>query len=145
MAQTFVQTAQLLHQRFPQARFLVPLVSRETRLHFETELWRNGAQELPLTLLCGHAQEAVAAADGVLVASGTATLEVALLKKPMVITYKMSPKSWRIMRHMGYQPWIGLPNILLLVGIFVAIIYGIVKVQQAQREIRAHDGLVECR
>lgn len=112
MAQTFVQTAQLLHQRFPQARFLVPLVSRETRLHFETELWRNGAQELPLTLLFGHAQEAVAAADGVLVASGTATLEVALLKKPMVITYKMSPKSWRIMRHMGYQPWIGLPNIL---------------------------------
>lgn len=47
-----------------------------------------------------------------LVASGTATLEVALLKKPMVITYKMSPNSWRIMRNMGYQPWVGLPNIL---------------------------------
>lgn len=112
MAQTFIQTAKLLHQRFPQARFLVPLVSRETRLFFETELWRNEAQELPLTLLFGHAQEAIAAADGVLVASGTATLEVALLKKPMVITYKMSPNSWRIMRNMGYQPWVGLPNIL---------------------------------
>ena len=112
MAQTFIETAKLLHQRFPQARFLVPLVSRETRLFFESELWRHGAQDLPVTLLFGHAQEAMAAADGVLVASGTATLEAALMKRPMVITYKMSPKSWHIMRNMGYQPWVGLPNIL---------------------------------
>ena len=51
-------------------------------------------------------------ADAVLVASGTATLEVALFKKPMVIAYKVMRASWEIMRHMGYQPWIGLPNIL---------------------------------
>ncbi|MEN9357158.1 MAG: tetraacyldisaccharide-P synthase [Pseudomonadota bacterium] len=112
MAQTFIETAKLLHQRFPQARFLVPLVSRETRLYFENEIWRHQAQDLPITLLFGHAQDAMAAADGVLVASGTATLEVALAKKPMVIAYKMSPHSWRIMRNMGYQPWVGLPNIL---------------------------------
>lgn len=112
MAQTFIETAKLLHQRFPQARFLVPLASRETRLIFETELWRCEAQDLPLTMLFGHAQEAMAAADGILVASGTATLEAALMKKPLVITYKMSPISWRIMRNMGYQPWVGLPNIL---------------------------------
>ena len=112
MAQTFIETAKLLHQRFPQARFLVPLVSRETRLYFENEIWRHQAQDLPFTLLFGHAQDAMAAADGVLVASGTATLEVALAKKPMVIAYKMSPHSWRIMRNMGYQPWVGLPNIL---------------------------------
>jgi lipid-A-disaccharide synthase len=79
---------------------------------FETELWRCEAQDLPLTMLFGHAQEAMAAADGILVASGTATLEAALMKKPLVITYKMSPISWRIMRNMGYQPWVGLPNIL---------------------------------
>ena len=54
----------------------------------------------------------MASADAVLVASGTATLEVALFKKPMVIGYKMMRASWEIMRHMGYQPWIGLPNIL---------------------------------
>jgi lipid-A-disaccharide synthase len=54
----------------------------------------------------------MAAADAVLVASGTATLEVALFKKPMVIAYKMMRASWEIMRHMNYQPWIGLPNIL---------------------------------
>jgi len=54
----------------------------------------------------------------VLVASGTATLEAALLKRPMVIAYRMSPWSWRIMRHMNYLPWVGLPNILS--GRFVA-------------------------
>jgi lipid-A-disaccharide synthase len=48
----------------------------------------------------------------VLVASGTATLEVALHKKPMVIAYKVVWASWQLMRHMGYLPWIGLPNIL---------------------------------
>lgn len=113
MARTFIETAKQLLQRFPEARFLVPLTSRETRLAFETELWRAEAQDLPCTLLFGHAQEAMAAADGILVASGTATLEAALFKKPMVIAYKMSPHSWRIMRNMGYQPWVGLPNILV--------------------------------
>lgn len=112
MAKTFIQTASLLHQRFPKAHFLVPLVSRETRIQFENALWQNGAQELPLTILFGHAHDAMAAADAVLVASGTATLEVALFKKPMVVTYQMSPWSWRMMRHMKYQSWVGLPNIL---------------------------------
>lgn len=112
LAETFIETARLLHQRFPQARFLVPLASRETRLQFENELWRLDAQELPVTLLFGHAHDAMGSADAVLVASGTATLEAALLKKPMVICYKMSPWSWRLMRRMKYQPWVGLPNIL---------------------------------
>lgn len=112
MAKTFIETAVLLHRRFPQAQFLVPLISRETRLQFEIALWENGAQELPLKILFGHAHDAMAAADAVLVASGTATLEAALFKKPMVIAYRMSPWSWRLMRRMKYQPWVGLPNIL---------------------------------
>ena len=112
MAATFIETAQRLHGRFPQAHFLVPLVTRETRTQFETALWAAGAQELPLTLLFGHAHDAMAAADAILVASGTATLEAALYKKPMVIAYRMSPWSWRLMRRMRLQPWVGLPNIL---------------------------------
>jgi lipid-A-disaccharide synthase len=112
MADTFIETARYLHQRFQQARFLVPLATRETRDLFELALYRRAAQELPITLLFGHAQDAMGAADGVLVASGTATLEAALLKRPMVIAYRMSPWSWRIMRRMKYQPWVGLPNIL---------------------------------
>jgi lipid-A-disaccharide synthase len=60
----------------------------------------------------GRSHDALAAADAVLVASGTATLETALFRKPMVIAYRMSWLSHRIMRRMGYLPWIGLPNIL---------------------------------
>ncbi|MBL8488764.1 MAG: lipid-A-disaccharide synthase [Rhodocyclaceae bacterium] len=112
MAGLYVETAMLLHQRFPAAQFLVPLVSRETRAIFEEAMWSKGAQELPFKLLFGHAQDALAAADGALVASGTATLEAALTKTPMVIAYRMSPWSWRLMRRMRYQPWVGLPNIL---------------------------------
>jgi lipid-A-disaccharide synthase len=60
----------------------------------------------------GHSHEALAAADLALVASGTATLETALYKTPMVIVYKMSPITWHIMRRMLYLPYVGLPNIL---------------------------------
>lgn len=112
MADTFVATAKLLHARNPAMRFLVPLTSAETRQQFETAVWRQKAGELPFTLMFGHAIDALTACNVALVASGTATLETALVGRPMVITYKISPWSWRIMRRMGYQPWIGLPNIL---------------------------------
>ena len=112
MADTFVATAKLLHARNPAMRFLVPLTSAETRRQFETAVWRQKAGELPFTLMFGHAIDALTASNVALVASGTATLETALVGRPMVITYKISPWSWRIMRRMGYQPWIGLPNIL---------------------------------
>ena len=112
MAETFVETAKLLLERYPGLQFLVPLVSRETRLQFETALWKLKADELPFTLMFGHAADAVAASDAVLVASGTATLETALVGRPMVIAYKMSPWSWWLMRSMRYLPWVGLPNIL---------------------------------
>jgi lipid-A-disaccharide synthase len=112
MAETFIEAAKLLLVRFPKVQFLVPLISRETRLQFEIALWKCKADELPFTLMFGHATEAIAASDAVLVASGTATLETALVGRPMVIAYKMSPWTYRIMRGMGYLPWIGLPNIL---------------------------------
>jgi lipid-A-disaccharide synthase len=112
MAASFIRTAGLLRERFPAAVFLVPLVSRETRNLFENEIWVQNAQEWPIKMLFGHAQDALAACDAALVASGTATLEAALLKAPMVIAYRMSPWSWRLMRRMRYQPWVGLPNIL---------------------------------
>jgi len=112
MADTFIETAKRIHTRMPRAQFLVPLATRETRLLFETALYRLEALELPVTLLFGHSHDAMAAADTVLVASGTATLEAALLKRPMAIAYRMAPFSWRLMKRMKYQPWVGLPNIL---------------------------------
>jgi lipid-A-disaccharide synthase len=112
LALTYIETARLILNKLPDARFLVPLASRETRMIFQQVLFDCDAQELPITLLFGHAQDAMIAADGVLVASGTATLEAALLKRPMVITYRMPAISWWLMKRKGYQPYYGLPNIL---------------------------------
>lgn len=112
LAEDFIAAAKLLHEKNPALRFLVPLVSAETRQQFETARWRQKADELPFTLMFGHATDALTACDVALVASGTATLEAALVGRPLVIAYKVSPWSARIMRRMGYQPWIGLPNIL---------------------------------
>ena len=112
MGGLFVDTALRIAATVPEAVFLVPLATRETRDLFETELHRRETGELRLTVLFGHAHEAMAAADVVLVASGTATLEAALLKRPMVITYRMPRLSWWIMRPRALQPYFGLPNIL---------------------------------
>lgn len=112
MAETFVETGKLLLQRFPKAQLLVPLITRETRERFELALWKCGAQKMPFKMLFGHARDALAVADVALVASGTATLETALIKTPLVVTYKMSSWTYRLMKKKGYQPWVGLPNIL---------------------------------
>ncbi|HXU92624.1 MAG TPA: lipid-A-disaccharide synthase [Gallionella sp.] len=112
LAHTYIETAKRVLQQMPDARFLVPLISRETRAIFEQALYDCDAEQLPITLLFGHAQDAMIAADGVLVASGTATLECALLKRPMVITYRMPALSWWLMKRKSYQPYYGLPNIL---------------------------------
>jgi lipid-A-disaccharide synthase len=73
---------------------------------------KAGLADVPLELVDGQSHACIAASDAVLAASGTATLEVALFKKPMAIAYKVMPAEWMIIRHMGYLPWIGLPNIL---------------------------------
>src|SRR5574340_70857 len=112
LVRTYIETAKLILQQIPDARFLVPLVSRETRGIFDQALYDCDAQQLPMTLLFGHAQDAMIAADGVLVASGTATLECALLTRPMVITYRMPAFSWWMIKRKRYQPYFGLPNIL---------------------------------
>jgi lipid-A-disaccharide synthase len=112
LADIFIGTAKTLHERDPERLFLVPLATRETRQLFEEALHRNDASELPIRMLFGHAVEAMIAADVVLVASGTASLEAALLKRPMVITYRIGKWQYRLMKRMAYLPWVGLPNIL---------------------------------
>ncbi len=111
-ADLFVQAAQRLHALIPEVRFLAPLATKETRKLFEEALYRNQAQELPLTILFGHAQEAMAAADCVLVKSGTATLEAALLKRPMVITYRIPKSTYFLVKRRFYLPYFGMPNVL---------------------------------
>ena len=112
LSDVFVAAAEKIAAAVPGVRLLVPLVNRQTRELFEAALYRRQSGELEITLLFGHAHEAMAAADVVLVASGTATLEAALLQRAMVITYRMPRLSWWIMNSRRYQPWVGLPNIL---------------------------------
>ncbi len=90
----------------------MPLITRETRNIFETERYKLAPEADNIQILFGHAHDAMEAADMVILASGTATLEAALLKRPMIITYKMPALSWQILKRMRYQPYVGLPNIL---------------------------------
>jgi lipid-A-disaccharide synthase len=112
MADLFVDTAAEIAKALPGVLFLAPLASRTTRDMFEAALYRREASNLNINIMFGHAHDAMAASDVVLAASGTATLEAALLRRPMVITYKMPRASWWIMSRMRYQPYVGLPNIL---------------------------------
>lgn len=110
-ADLFIKTAKLIYAEQPNALFLVPLITRETRQIFELAIFHE-PEALPIQILFGHAHDAMTAADVVIVASGTATLEAALLKKPMVITYRMPKLSWFLLKGMRLQPYVGLPNIL---------------------------------
>lgn len=106
IAPTVVQAARVLQSERPDLRFVLPAAPglRATLAPL--------CAGLPIDVLEGRAHEALAACDVAIVASGTATLEAALYKCPMVITYKVAPLNWRLMRGKALQPWFGLPNIL---------------------------------
>jgi lipid-A-disaccharide synthase len=112
MAKSFVLAAHRFRQEVHDVHFVCPTITRDTRDMFERTVHEEQRTDLPLTLLFGHSHEALAAADLALVGSGTATLEAALFKTPMVITYRQSPLTWAIMRSMFYLPYVGLPNVL---------------------------------
>jgi lipid-A-disaccharide synthase len=109
MAGLFVAAARQIAAAVPGARFVTPLVNQKTRVLFEAALQGTG---LNIQLLDGQSEAAMAAADVALVKSGTATLECALLQRPMVITYRASRLTAWLMRRSALVPYVGLPNIL---------------------------------
>ena len=111
IAPRLLQAAAEMHRQRAGLRFVLPVVPGFR--HLIEPLRQQLATDVTLDLLDGRSHEALAACDVVLVASGTATLEAALFKRPMVITYAMHALSWHMMKRMKYQPWVGLPNILL--------------------------------
>nr|WP_229501917.1 lipid-A-disaccharide synthase [Telluria cellulosilytica] len=116
LTEPYVRTVQLLAARDPSVRFIAPMAGERQKAYFMELVAKAGLpnllNEMPLQLVDGESHACIAAADAVLAASGTATLEVALYKKPMVIAYKVLQAEWLLIRNMGYLPWIGLPNIL---------------------------------
>lgn len=113
MAPLFLQAAEIIYQRYPDAQFLLPLATVATRKRMLQLLAQPQWHRLPVRLLFAHADLACQASDVVLVASGTATLEVALCQRPMVISYKISPLTYAYVKRKIKVPHIGLPNILL--------------------------------
>ena len=111
IAPTLLEAAREMKRRRPELRFVLP-AAPGLRPMIETLLAEH-AGGVGIRVLDGCSHEALAACDVTLIASGTATLEAALFKRPMVIAYKMHWLSAQIMRRMNYQPWVGLPNILL--------------------------------
>lgn len=110
LAPVFLHAAAWLQKREPDLHFVLPtFAALRPRLQACIDRWGGN---LSLTVTEAGSHLALAACDVSLVASGTATLEAALFKRPMVIAYRMNPLSWQIMRRQKLQPWVGLPNIL---------------------------------
>ncbi len=110
LAERFIRAAALMKAQRPALRFVLPVVPG-FRPQIEAMVQVNGLADC-VTLLNGQSHAALAACDVTLIASGTATLEAALFKRPMVIAYHQNWLSWQIMRRKRLQPWVGLPNIL---------------------------------
>jgi len=105
----FLDAAVRLRALRPGIQFVLPCSSPERRAQLEQMLV---GRDLPLTLLNGRSHEALAACDAVLIASGTATLEALLYKRPMVVAYKVAPMTYRILKRLVTSAYISLPNLL---------------------------------
>lgn len=109
LGELFLDAAIRLRALRPGIRFLLPCATPERREQLEQML---AGRDLPLTLLNGRSHEALAACDAVLIASGTATLEALLYKRPMVVAYRVAPLTYRILKRLVKSPYISLPNLL---------------------------------
>ena len=107
----FLQTALRLNEKFPDLKFLVPLINQKRRQQFE-QFKARLAPDLDMILLDGNARQAMIAAEVTLLASGTAALECMLCKSPMVVGYRMKPLTYFLAKHLVKTPYISLPNLL---------------------------------
>jgi lipid-A-disaccharide synthase len=110
LALRFFQAAALMNKARPAIKFVVPAMpALQVAI---TEAAKEAGVLAQVQIVTGQSHTVLAACDVTLIASGTATLEAALFKRPMVIAYNMNWLSWQIMRRKKLQPWVGLPNIL---------------------------------
>ncbi|HAF92793.1 MAG TPA: lipid-A-disaccharide synthase [Pseudomonas sp.] len=109
LGELFLEAAQRIHAKRPDVSFVLPCASPERRAQIEQMLV---GRALPLRLVDGRSHEALAACDAVLIASGTATLEALLFKRPMVVGYRVAPMTYRILRRLVKSPYVALPNLL---------------------------------
>ncbi len=115
LATPFIETVLRCQRERPDLRCVVPLVSGRIRALFEARLAQHGPGLLPPVLLDGRSREAIAAADIVLTASGTATLETLLLKRPMLVGYRLHPLTWALVTGLRLVkvPYAAMSNLLV--------------------------------
>jgi len=111
LTQPFLQTCQLLQQKYPDLQFVVPLVNPRRKAQFE-QIKQQVAPELAMTLVDGQARTVMTSADVILLASGTATLEAMLVKRPMVVAYKVKPFTFWLGQKLVKIRTFSLPNLL---------------------------------
>lgn len=111
LAKPFIETCQRLHQTYPELGFVVALVNSQRREQFEA-VWQQVAPELDFTLIDDTARHVITASDVVMLASGTVALECMLLKRPMVVGYKVNAITAFLARRLVKIPYVSLPNIL---------------------------------
>ena len=111
LSEPFLQTALRLKEKFPDLKFLVPLINQKRRQQFE-QFKARLAPDLDMILLDGNARQAMIAAEVTLLASGTAALECMLCKSPMIVGYRMKPLTYFLAKYLVKTPYISLPNLL---------------------------------
>ncbi|MEF1279029.1 lipid-A-disaccharide synthase [Vibrio fortis] len=111
IAQPFIETCQRVHEKYPELGFVVAAVN-ETRKQQFTEIWKETAPELDFVIVQDTARNVITAADSVLLASGTVALECMLLKRPMVVGYKVNKLTGYIVKKLAITEFVSLPNIL---------------------------------
>jgi lipid-A-disaccharide synthase len=109
LAPLFIETAKLIKQKEPNATFLIPASNKERRAQIEAILQEANAEAI---LVDGQSRTVMAAADAILLASGTAALEAMLVKRPMVVSYRVNKLTFAIMSRMIKVPYVSLPNLL---------------------------------
>lgn len=111
LAEPFIKTCQKLQARYPDLGFVVALVNAKRRAQFE-EVWKQVAPELNFVLVDDTARNVITASDAVMLASGTVALECMLIKRPMVVGYRVNAFTAFLAKHLLKTPYVSLPNIL---------------------------------
>lgn len=111
LGQIFLDSAKLMLKEMPGLQFVIPAANAERKLQIEAII---AVQDQPLAVIVvdGQSQQCMAAADAILIASGTATLEGMLIKRPMVVSYVVSNLTYQVVKRMVTRPWVSLPNLL---------------------------------